>query len=296
MAAVLLSQLAILATAQQDAAQAASPPEGLQVLKCVVTGALPSPPAEAQDGGFHFQFESLGGTAVDGRACTVYRLRNVPGSPPTPVRWTAGSDVLVEAAGLRRCGDEASCVWLEVARYFDGDFVRGETTVSYGLNADSFHVPSPGFVAFASPDMQGLTASVGTEVVGTVVTADGLAIELDLVVKSRFERDEAGVRLFYEATADDPAQLDGSRFLLVWEALDGLGPASFAPGDAKGPFLLDGQVAPQGHTSGVDGTVSLQARTQDVGYEDRLVLSIVVPGTGEVMLRVPLPAFVPAGR
>src|SRR5690606_10838791 len=183
---------------------AGGPDAATTVLACQVAQSLPVPPAEAREGGFAFVFESLGGTAADGRACTAYRLRNLPGSPPTPVRWAAGSEVLVDVARLARCPRDQECPWLEVARYFDGDFVGGETTIGSGLHADSFPVTSPGLVAFSSPDVGAAAASVGTEVAGTVVDSQGRAVALDLVVKSRFERGEDGLTLVYEATADDP--------------------------------------------------------------------------------------------
>ena len=161
--------LSTLVAAAQEGVGPGAPAGTARVLECLVAERLPAPPAEAREGGFAFVFESLGGTAVDGRACTVYRLRNLAGSPPTPVRWTAGSEVLVDVAALARCRDE--CPWFEVARYFDGGFVGGETRVGYGLNADSFHAASPGLVALGFPDAGARAAGVGTEIVGTVSDA-----------------------------------------------------------------------------------------------------------------------------
>src|SRR5690554_1229939 len=155
MAAVGLVSCYLLAAAQDGQGPAAT----RQVLACQVAESLPAPPAEAREGGFGFVFESLGGTAVDGRACTVYRLRNLAGSPPTPVRWVAGSDVLVDGARLARCRDDADCAWFEVARYFEGDVVDGDTVLGYGLNADSFQAVTPGLVGFPAPDVGAAAAS-----------------------------------------------------------------------------------------------------------------------------------------
>ncbi len=280
------------AAAQSDEPAGAATPS--QVLRCQVVEALPTPPAEAREGGFAFVFESLGGTADDGRACTVYRLRNLPGSPPTPVKWSAGTEVLAEVAGLPRCPEDAACEWFEVARYFDGDFVNGDTLVSYGLNADSFRLESPGLVSFASPDTGAAAASVGTQVVGTVITAEGEEVALDLIVKSRIERGEQGTVLVYEATSAEDSQLDGSRLVLAWEAFDLIPPGALDMGGSAAPF--------RSPTSGAavsterDGdTVSVRIAASAVSYLDRLSLLVLSPDDGELLLRVPMPAFVPGG-
>lgn len=286
----------LLATAQ-DARGPGAPLGAAQVLQCLVAESLPAPPAEAREGGFAFVFESLGGTAVDGRACTVYRLRNLPGSPPTPVRWTAGSEVLVDVGALARCRDE--CPWFEVARYFDGGFVGGETQVGYWLNADSYRAASPGLVALGFPDQGAAAASVGTELVGTVADAEGNEVALDLVVKSRFERDEEGLTLVFEATADDPSQLEGRRFVLAWEAFDRM--PGIADGEQsgvdEGPFrgLAVGGVVPVTHREA--GAVSVRVPAGSAVYEGGLALEVREPGPeGDVLLTVTLPAFLPGPR
>lgn len=293
-AAVGLFTLVFAAVAQTPPAVPGGEGDRLQVLQCQVELALPTPPAEASQGGFHFAYESLGGTALDGRACTVYRIRNLQGSPPTPVRWSAGSEVLADVVGLPRCPQDEECEWIEVARYFDGDFLGGDTLLSYGLNADSFHEESPGLVAFASPDTEAAAASVGTEIVGTVVTQDGTEVSIDLVVRSRLERGQGGVVLIYEVTAEDAAQLDGSLFTLAWEAFDELAPHSLPTGDGASPFrtLTTGEpVAAQREGD----TVSVRLTVESVVYEDPLSLVVMAAGSGEVLMRVPLPAFLPGG-
>lgn len=73
-------------------------PLGVQTLDCLVDEALPNPPQLAAEGGFSLFYQSLGGVASDGRACTVHRVMNAAGSPPTPVRWRAGEEVLIDMA------------------------------------------------------------------------------------------------------------------------------------------------------------------------------------------------------
>jgi hypothetical protein len=296
MAAVGLLLCYLTATAQESPA---IPAGTLRVLDCSVAESLPVPPAEAREGGFAFLFESLGGTAVDGRACTVYRLRNLPGSPPTPVRWVAGSEVLVDVARLARCSSDAECAWLEVARYFDGGYVGGDTEIGYGLNADSFRHTSPGLVALSFPDVGAAASSVGTELVGTVLDSRDRPVVLDLVVKSRLVRDGDGLVLVYEATADDPSQLDGSRFVLAWEAFDlmpGLADGEQS-GVGEGPFraLTSGGVVPVTHAE--PGAVSVRVPAGAAVFRDRLALAVREPGVdGEVLLTVVLPAFLPGRR
>lgn len=292
--AVGLTSLVFAAASQSPPADPVGDGSTQQVLQCQVEQALPTPPAEASQGGFHFVFESLGGTAVDGRACTVYRIRNLQGSPPTPVRWSAGSEVLADVVGLPRCPRDEECEWLEVARYFDGDFVDGDTLVSYGLNADSFHEETPGLVAFASPDTAAAAASVGTEIVGTVVTRDGVEVAIDLVVRSRLERSEEVVVLVYEVSAADDSQLDGSRFTLAWEAFDSLSPGALPAGDGESPFRSLATGEPVAARRSGD-TVSVRLSAGSVVYRDPLSLVVLAAGTDEVLMRVPLPAFLPGG-
>ena len=293
--AVLILSAVITAAAQAPPDEQGEVGGAVQVLKCQVEQALPTPPAEAGQGGFRFVFESLGGTAVDGRACTVYRLRNTRGSPPTPVRWSAGSEVLADVAGLPRCPPDAECEWMEIARYFDGDFVHGDTLVSYGLNADSFHEESPGLVAFASPDTAAVAASVGTEVVGTVEAPGGHRVAVDLVVKSRIERAEGGALLIYEVTAADESQLDGSRFTLAWEAFDLLPAGSLPAPEGASPF----RTLETGEVVGADrdgDTVRVTLLTGPVAYIDPLHLVLRDAETGAALMRVHMPAFLPRGR
>ncbi len=292
MAAVGLLFCHLTATAQDSPV---TPAGAEQVLACIVADSLPAPPAEAKEGGFGFVFESLGGTAVDGRACTVYRLRNLPGSPPTPVRWVAGSEVLVDGARLARCTGEEDCVWFEVARYFDGGYLGGDTVLGYGLNADSFRVASRGLVALSFPDVGAAAAGVGTELVGTVVDSSDREVALDLVVRSRLEREGDELLLVYEATSNDPSQLDGSRFVLAWEAFDLLPAGAVGGAGAVGPFrTLAGRAVVPASPAG-PGAVVVRLPAAAAVYQDGLALTVREPGEGgEDLLTVTLPAFLPA--
>lgn len=288
--------------------------EPQQVLGCLIELELPSPAAEAAEGGFAFSYQSLGGEATDGRSCTVYRLRNAVGSPPTPVRWLAGSEVLVDLARLQRCSSAEECPYFEVARYFDGEFLGGATQLSFGLNADSFSVVDDGLVARTAPDVGATNASVGTEVVGALTLDDGSEVALDLVVKSRFERRDGAIALIYEVVSADPGLLSGERVALVWHrrggpeaahtgagvVRDGSLPRSAAPflalpdaaGDARpglGPDALDVRRA--------EGVVAVERLVDDLAYVDDLQLDFVEPGRPDVvLLSVPLPAFVAQDR
>src|SRR5690606_13464218 len=208
-----------------------------KVLGCLVTEEVPSPAATASDGGFTFLYQSLGGVAENGRTCTVYRLKNEAGGPPTPVRWLAGDDILVDLAQLRRCRDAAGCQWFEVARYFDGEFHDGSTLLTFGLNADSFRRDSNGLIADTAPSLGETAASVGTEVVGVLTLADESTVELDLVVKSRFERRARTLNLIYEVVSRDSELLSGGRIGLVWPAAAGSQEAAPLAQEELRPFL-----------------------------------------------------------
>src|SRR5690606_3853471 len=186
---------------------------------------------------------------------------------------------------------------LEVARYFDGDFVGGETTIGYDLNADSFHVTSPGLVAFSSPDVGAAAASVGTEAARTVVDSQGRAVALDLVVRSRLRRGEDGLTLVYEATADDLTQLDGTRFVLAWEAFDLLPGAADAAVTGPSPFraAATGAFVPVTHRA--PGAVSVRVPAGGAAYRDLLTLTVRERGAGGAdLLTVVVPAFLPRPR
>lgn len=303
-----LASLLLLAVFHLGAA--ADPPdpaevlEPVQVLGCLVDRELPSPAASAEDGGFSFSYQSLGGLAEDGRSCTVYRLRNTAGRPPTPVRWLAGGEVLVDFARLARCATDEECAWLEIARYFDGDVIGSDTRLSFGLNADSFSVEDDGLVARTAPDVGATNASVGTEVVGRLTLSDGTDVELDLIVKSRFERRQGVIALIYELTASDEALLNGEQIALVWRRRGGDGPNGAPHGGVRtprdfAPFLsLPGQpslgVGQAFEVSRSSGGVSLVRLVDELSFEPGLLLDFVEADQPDtVLLSVPLPAFLP---
>lgn len=295
----------LVAAAPDDPTEA---PSATKVLGCLVERELPSPAGQATAGGFAFSFQSLGGLAEDGRSCTVYRLRNAAGSPPTPVRWLAGEEVLVDVARLRRCGTQSQveCGWFEVARYFDGDIDGGRTQLAFGLNADSFRVENDGLVARTDPDLGATNASVGTEIVGTLTLADGSEVGLDLIVKSRFERRAGAIELIYEVSAADPRLLSGESVAMIWQHRGGV-PGDGAEGGLRPPASGAGAFAPFLALPGQSGeghqaleatrrgdTVAVRRSVAELAYAPDLRLDFVEPGRPEVvLLSVPLPAFVP---
>src|SRR5690606_21337367 len=156
-----------------------------------------------------------------------------------------------------------------------------------------------GLVALGFPDAGERAAGVGSEIVGTVSDAEGNEVALDLVVRSRLERGAEGVVLVYEALAADPSQLDGSRFVLAWEAFDLLAEADAgeARPDAVGPFRAPatGAVVPVTHAAA--GEVSVRLPAGAVIYRDGLALEVREPGPGGAgLLAVTLPASLPGSR
>lgn len=293
----------------QGADDATSPDD--VVLQCRIVDRLPAAEAEVDQGGFAFTYQSVAGSLEDGRSCTVYRLRNLPGRPPTPVRWRAGDEVLVDAARLARCADAVACDWLEVARYFEGEVEAGETQLSFGLNADSFHHQDRGLVAVTEPSLGAAQASVGSEVLARLTLADESTLVLHVVVKSRFVRGPDGLELVYDVVSDDPTALDGSRVRFVWEAFAGAPQplARLLDRDDGMPFAIpdDGAWEAPGSVGASDtdlagaprlvheqGAVAVVVPVERFAYLADLTLYVVdTSDPATPLLSIAMPAFVP---
>ncbi|HET8986771.1 MAG TPA: hypothetical protein VFN03_13530 [Trueperaceae bacterium] len=293
----LLIASATPASAQGDEAIGELAP-GTQVLNCLVDRALPVEPAVAADGGFSFQFQALAGTAVDGRSCTVHRLRNSPGGPPTPVRWLAEGELLVDKARLGRCDDDDSCEWVEVARYFDGGFELSDSTLGYGINADQFTSVTASLVAVTGPDLGAITASVGTEVDGTVQLADESEVEIAFTVRSRLRREDGGrLTLVYELQTTTSALQPGGQLALVWDAIipSGEGGEGGVTDGSDSPFLgLATRFARDGRVALGPDTYALELPVDALTYDPQARLSVVERSRPDyVLLSVPMPAFLP---
>jgi len=270
-------------------------PIGARTLNCVVDEAMPNPPETAAEGGFSFFYQSLAGTATDGRVCTVHRVRNFADSPPTPVRWRAGDTLLIDMARLARCDGSSPCEWFAVARYFDGGFDRGPSLLGFGLNADAFEVGTQSLLAVTDPDLGALTASVGTEVAGTVVTADGRALDVSFTVKSRLVRGDGGaMSLIYEVVTTTPELGPGGELALVWPVFESVA-ATAPPDDMDAPFLVSGLVrsAAGSIVLGPD-SYGVELPVQEIAYAPDLTISLVERvNPEEALLVVPMPAFLP---
>lgn len=289
--AVAFSTLQV--TAQGD--EASGDAIDIQVLNCLVDRALPVQPAVAAEGGFTFEFQALAGTAVDGRSCTVHRLRNSPGGPPTPVRWTAGDDLLVDKARLGRCADEADCGWVEVARYFQGGFGLSDSTLGYGLNADQFTSVTDSLVAVTEPDLGAVTASVGTEVDAEIQLADGSLVDVAFTVRTRLRREDGGrLTLVYEVETTTPALQQGGRLALVWDAIAVDGGVAATAADHHAPFLGLAPFARDGRVDIGRDTYAIAVPVDALEYDPSSTISVVErERPSEPLLSVPMPAFLP---
>ena len=272
-------------------------PIGARTLNCVVDEAVPNPPETAAEGGFAFFYQSLAGTATDGRACTVHRVMNLSDSPPTPVRWRAGDELLIDMARLARCNEGSPCEWFAVARYFDGGFDHGPARLGFGLNADAFEVDTQSLLAVTNPDLGALTASVGTEISGTVVTSDGRSLTVSFTVKSRLVRRDGGsMSLVYEVVTTSPELRGGGELALVWEALDLVDAAAAAlQADDEAPFLTSAQARAGGGSImlGPD-SYGVEVDVEEIAYDPDLTIGLVERANPEeTLLVVPMPAFLP---
>lgn len=258
--AVLTSLLACVVLAP---ASAQPTPDTLMDCRLHDDLVLPEPPDVASEGGYAFEYQALGGRTEDARACTVYRLRNRPAKPPTPVNWRLGDDLLMEHARLARCPEATdACPWVAVARYFEGDIATSLSLLSFGLNYDAFHHQAETLMThFAPPEPppEVIAAhSVGTAIRGVFAADDGREVAVDLLVKSRIETVD-GVRFAVLEITDRTA----ARVAVAWDAFD------LVPGAAA---LL--QAAP----------AALAARVR-IPAPDRAAPDRAAPEGGEVTLR-----------
>ncbi len=163
-------------------------PAETKILNCSVDAQLPPEPAATEEGGYRFEYQSIRGVTADERVCTLYRVRNTAGHAPTPLRWLQGSELLMDKTRLPRCPSDAeSCPWISVAKYFEGHVDTNLSVIRYGLNADAFDRQVETFLGTILLDDARSARSVGTELEGVFANADGEAVPVHVIVKSRID-------------------------------------------------------------------------------------------------------------
>ena len=292
---LMLCLLLLLPTASTQGTADASAD---RMLNCLIDGHVPEQPGVAEQGGYHIEYQSLRGVTEDDRACTVYRLRNAPDKPPTPLRWTLGEETVVDKLRLPRCDAPDACDWLTFAKYFPGAIDTNLSLLSYGLNADAYQETTETFMHTVAltdsvvAEAQGTRASsVGTEIVGTFVGSDEAARRLHLIVKSRFEASPSGgARLVYEIDdlAGSGALVDRS-LRIQWGALDALAvEAVTAAGEA-------GERTPDAGTEVTRSPDRLEVvvLADTFVLDETFTLQVFAAGDPEPLLVVEMPAYVP---
>jgi hypothetical protein len=91
------------------------------------------------DSGYAFEFQSQ-----EGENCRVYRIKNTPGKPLTPVKWSDQDTVFIDT-NLPACGPKASCDWITAVQYSLASN-RSHTEIGYGINKDQHKTQSPAYV------------------------------------------------------------------------------------------------------------------------------------------------------
>ncbi len=271
---------------------------GTRLLNCTIDGHVPDEPAQAQQGGYDFAYQSLRGSTDDDRACTVYRLQNAPDQPPTPFRWTLGDTTVVEKVHLPRCGGATPCDWLAFAKYFPGDIDTNLSVLSYGLNADAYQETAETYMNSVDltdaqvAEASGVAASsVGTEIRGTFATSEGGPVPLHLLVKSRFEPDPTGgTLLLYEI--DDLAAsgaLGRGDIRVVWDAL-GVAPA---PSGDEAPLDVVSTLGGAATVSRSPDAVRVAVTAHDFVLDETFTLAVFARGDEEPVVVVEMPAYMP---
>lgn len=82
-------------------------------------------------GGYEFEYESFSGDQ-----CRGYGIRNKQGKPMTPVKWSFGGSVFIDA-NLPACGRHDDCEWsTRIERSNVAN--QSKTTIGFGINRDEF--------------------------------------------------------------------------------------------------------------------------------------------------------------
>jgi hypothetical protein len=90
-------------------------------------------------GGYEFEYESFSGDR-----CRGYGIRNKPGKPMTPVKWSSGDLVFIDT-NLPACGRHQECEWsTRVERSYAAN--QSKTTLGFGINRDEFTEQVPAIV------------------------------------------------------------------------------------------------------------------------------------------------------
>lgn len=287
-------------------AQEPPPAEETQLLNCRINEHLPPEPALAAEGGYGFQYQSIEGVTEDARACTLYRLRNTPDKPPTPVRWTLGEEILMDKTRLARCpADVVTCPWVNVAKYFEGSVATNLSQISYGLNADAYAQQVETFMSNPSPGSLAEAQSIGTEIQGVFASAAGEPVDVHLIVKSRVELDAGGRQVAVLEITDLGGEdaLASGLLRIAWTALEGVAEAAAvlreaSPGDLAGIVFgeeAEGQLdgAPEGFISRRPGTFEVAFPMQAYMLQRNFQLTVFYRDETEPLISVEMPAFIP---
>lgn len=283
---------------------------GAQILNCLVDEHLPPEPAVTEEGGYRFEYQSIRGVTADARVCTLYRVRNTADHPPTPLRWTQGDELLMDKTRLARCpADAAACPWVSVAKYFEGHVDTNLSFIAYGLNADAYGAQVETFLGTVALDEARATRSVGTEVQGVFASADGEAVALHLIVKSRVEARQADGRTAVLEVTDlgGRGDLASGRLRVAWDALAVSGQAAAAMRAASAWERAGieagerrAEDAPPPPSAADAGRVQREGDTVEVvfplaSYELRrdLLLHVRFGDEPEPLVTVEMPAFLP---
>jgi hypothetical protein len=163
------------------------------------------------EGGYAFEYESIRG--VD---CRIYRLRNTPGKPLTPVVWRDGSDVLLDVT-LPACRAGHACTPQEVKK--DGIAVTTTPTkISFGFNKDEYSEPTTAYgrlkLATANPALPDRTLSF----TGSVANAKGANTPVAVALTSYVDKSADGYALNYKLSAStDPHSVVPDDLFIAFE-------------------------------------------------------------------------------
>lgn len=292
---------ALLGTTMAQVESESSGADRLQ--NCLVEDHIPDEPATAEQGGFLFEFQSYRGVTEDDRACTVYRLRNTPGKPPTPFRWMLGEEPVVDKARLGRCADGGdACPWTTFVKYFAGRIDTNLSSISYGLNADAFHEQATTYMSRfgidGSETAEGTAttaSSVGTEIAGTFETADGSEVDVHLLVKSRFQPAPTGqVELIYEI--DDLSgrgALASNEVRIVWDALQAIGPVASLMRSAEETGVADLSIDGVGSLVRTENSLAITIEAAEFVLDDSFMFEAYAGDDVEPLVSVGMAAYVP---
>lgn len=199
-------------------------------------------------GGYAFEYES-----IRGADCRIYRLRNKPGKPLTPVVWRDGADVLLDVT-LPACRTGSACTPQEVQK--DGIAVTtAPTKINFGFNKDEYSEQTTAYGrlkwAAVNPALPDRTLTFTGS-----VDSKGTSTPVSVRLKSYADKAKGGYALKYKLSASSK-------------------PHSVIPADLFVAFDIEGETRTVRYRDLLRNDLEINRMSKDIKGDVAIKLSIV---------------------